>query len=148
VQQPVEGTGGNSANDDNPSGKASAADTGNHPTGTTGANPCVLVSAAQAAAFTGKAVAVKEAPLGPTCIYQASGAREPITLAVERVNLSTLKRHIRKLTTLTIGGRLAYCGVYGTAITYVSLPGHRVLSVTGPCAVGKQFATAAVPKLA
>jgi hypothetical protein len=136
VQHPIAGTGGNTANDDNPAGKASRADSGGRPTISGEPNPCVLVSEAQARAFTGEAVTVKEAPLGPTCIYQSSGSKTPVTTAVERVDFSVLKPHIKKLSKLTIGGRPVYCGVYGTAVTYVLLTGNRVLSISSPCALG------------
>ena len=147
IQRPVAGTGGATANDDNPAGKASRADTGGRPTTRGEPNPCVLVSGAQAQAFTGKAVTVKEAPLGPTCIYQESGAKTPVTIAVGRMRFSAIKPHLKKLSQLTIGGRTAYCGVYGAAITYVPLSGNRVLNVAAPCAIGTRFAAAALPKL-
>jgi hypothetical protein len=147
VQQPVAGTGGNTTNDDNPARKASGADSGGRPTTSGVPNPCVLVSGAQAQAFTGRAVAVKEAPLGPTCIYQESGVKTPVTMAVQRLRFSALKPHIQKLSELTIGGRTAYRGVYGTAVTYVVLSGDRVLSISAPSAVGTKFAAAALPKL-
>lgn len=147
VQRPVAGTGGNTANDDNPASKASRADSGARPTTSGEPNPCVLVSGAQAQALTGKRIAVTEAPLGPTCIYQESGVKAPVTIAVERLRFSALKPHIKKLSELAIGGRTAYCGVYGTASTYVPLTGDRVLNVSAPCAVGTKFAAAALPKL-
>lgn len=146
VQRPAPGTGGNTANDENPPSKASRADSG-RPTTYGQPNPCMLVSAAQAQAITGKGVAVKEAPLGPTCIYQVSGVTVPITIAVERLSVSTLKPHIKKLSQLNVGGRTAYCGVYGAAVTYVPLSGGRVIHVSAPCAVGTKFAAAALPKL-
>ncbi len=142
VHRPAPGTGGNAANDENPAGKASAADSG-----TVGpANPC-LVSRADSERFTGTAVAApKIAPLGPTCVYVAKGGKT-VTLAVEQTVFAKLKPHIRKLTSYTIGATHAYCGVYGSPITYVLLPRERVLVVAAPCDVGKRFATAALAKL-
>jgi hypothetical protein len=148
VQRPIAGTGGSTANDDNPAGKASRADSGGRPTTRGVPNPCALVTVAQAHALTGKAVAVSEAPLGPTCIYRESGAKAAtVTVAVQRLQFSALKPHIQKLSELTIAGRSAYCGVYGTAVTYVLLPGHRALSISAPCAVGTKFAATALSKL-
>src|SRR5450755_1704459 len=100
VQRPAAGTGGGAVNDENPAGKASRADSGGRPTTSGQPNPCVLVSATQAQTFTGRAVAMKEAPLGPTCIYQEAGAKASVTLAVQRLHFSTLKPHIKKLSQL------------------------------------------------
>lgn len=147
VQQPIAGTGGNTANDDNPAGKASHADSGGRPTTSGVPDPCVLVSGAQAQAFTGTAVTVREAPLGPTCIYTASGAKATVMTAVERLRFSALKPHIKKLSKFTIRGRTGYCGVYGTPVTYVLLSGSQVLSISSACPVGTKFAAAALPKL-
>jgi hypothetical protein len=147
AEKPVAGTGGNTTNDDNPSATASRADSGGRPTTSGQANPCVLVSRAQASTLTGKAVSVQEAPLGPTCIYHEAGAGAPVTLAVQRLHFSTLKPHIKRLSERRISGRSAYCGVYGTEITYVLLSATRVLSISAPCEVGTKFASVALPKL-
>ena len=147
VQRPFAGTGGATANDDNPAGKASRADSGGRPTTSGQPNPCALVTGAQAQGFTGKAVVMKEAPLGPTCIYHVSGENTSVTIAVERLHFSALKPHIEKLSQVSIGGRAGYCGVYGAGVTYVPLTGNRVLNVSAPCAVGTKFAAAALPKL-
>jgi hypothetical protein len=147
AQQPFAGTGGNTANDDNPSGTASRADSGGRPTTRGQANPCVLVSGAQASALTGRTVSTREAPLGPTCIYHEAGAGAPVTLAVQRLHFSTLKPHIKRLSERKISGRPTYCGMYGTEITYVLLSASRVLSISAPCEVGTKFASVALPKL-
>lgn len=151
VRHPAAGTGGDVANDDNPTGsdKASRADSGG-PTVQGQPNPCALVSQAKAQAFTGKQLATpKEAPLGPTCLYQVSGARTTAaTVVVETVAFSTLRPHVKGLSQSTIQGHTAYCGVYGVATTFVPLSGKRVLTITAPCAVGAKFAATALPKLA
>ena len=142
VRRPARGTGGNTVNDDNPAGKASAADSGKLGP----ANPC-LVSRTQAESFTGTSVAApKVAPLGPTCVYLAKGGKM-VTLAVEQTVFAKLKPHIHKLSSYTVRGSRAYCGIYGTPITYVLLPRERALVVSAPCDVGKRFATAALAKL-
>ena len=61
--------------------------------------------------------------------------------------LAKLKAHMQKLTHSTIGGRQAYCGVYGSPVTLESLSGPQVLSIVGQCDVGAKFAAAALPKL-
>ena len=145
VRHPTKGTGGHAITDDTPSGKASAADSG---LGGKASDPCSLVSRAQAQTFTGRPVAApKLAPLGPTCVYHALGANAQVTLAVESTVLSKLKSHMQKLTHLTVAGREAYCGVYGSPVTLVPLSGPQVLSVVAPCNVGARFAAAALPKL-
>ncbi len=142
VHRPAPGTGGDAINDEHPSGKASAADSGKLGP----ANPC-LVSRAQAETFTGTTVAApKVAPLGPTCVYVAHGGKM-VTLAVEQTVFSKLRPHVHKLSGYTIRGSRAYCGIYGSPNTYVLLPRDRVLVVSAPCDVGKRFATAALARL-
>jgi hypothetical protein len=139
------GTGGNTVNDDHPAQKASKADAGSVPSAA--ANPCV-VTQAQASAFTGKNVAApKVAPLGPTCLYAVPGRKTEITLAVQMAAFSKLRPHIQNLSKFRIDGRTAYCGVYGTPITYVPLGQGRLLSISAPCGVGRKFAAAALPTL-
>ncbi len=146
VQKPAAGTGGNTANDDNPGGKASRADAGGRPTVAGLPNPCALVSTAQAGSITGHAITAHEAPLGPTCIYEGTGTA--VTMAVERVRVTSLTRRIQKLVRQSVGGHTVYCGHYGSPITYAVLSGQdRVLSITAPCAVGTRFAAAALAKL-
>jgi hypothetical protein len=147
IQRPAAGTGGDVANDDNPAAKGSRADSG--PSMSKTPNPCALVSQAQVQTFTGKRLAApKEAPLGPTCIYQESGAHAAtVTVVVESLVFSQLKPHVKKLAQSRIGGQTAYCGVYGATTTFVPLSRKRVLSITAPCPVGAKFAAAALPKL-
>lgn len=148
IQRPAPGTGGNAVNDDNPTGKPSRADSG-RPTTAGQANPCVLVSRAQAQAFSGHAIkAVTEAPLGPTCIYQLVGSKREVTVAVEMAAFAAMKSHTKTGSHLTISGRAAVCARYnGSAVTYVALPGKRVLAVSAPCSVGSRFGVAALARL-
>ena len=142
VRRPAPGTGGKTINDDNPAGKASAADSGKIGPAT----PC-LVSRGQAESFTGTPVAQpKVAPLGPTCVYVAKGGKM-VTLAVEQTVFAKLKPHMHNLVHYTVRGTNAYCGTYGAPVTYVLLPRERALVVSAPCDVGKRFATAALTKL-
>jgi hypothetical protein len=147
VQRPFAGTGGNVANDDNPTGHASRSDTGNRPTTNGQPNPCTLVSRSQAQAVTGRAITVTEAPLGPTCIYHERGTSASITLAVERAQFSSVKKYLKHVSTYTIRGRTAYCGVYGSTALYVPLGTNRLLNVTAPCSVAVKFASIALVKL-
>jgi hypothetical protein len=148
VQRPFVGTGGNTANDDNPTGTASRSDSGpKASTASTAANPCLLVSRSQAESITGHAVKVTEAPLGPTCIYQEKGAKASITLAVQRQKFSSLKRNIKHLSKYTIRHKAAYCGVYGTSVLDVPLGSNRLLNITAPCSVARKFAAVALAKL-
>ena len=149
IHRPVHGTGGASHNDDNPG----LADTGG-PQRHKGqpiagqVDPCTLVSQSEARSIVGGPMEVPlEAPLGPTCIYQASGHKRSITLAVESINFSQVKRHITHTKQVVVQGRSAYCGNYGQPTTFVPLSGNQVLTVTAPCSEGKLFAARALPRL-
>lgn len=147
AQRPAPGTGGNAANDDNPSSRASGADSG-RPTTKGVPNPCVLVSSAQAGSFTQTSVTVTEAPLGPTCIYQETGgAKAMVMVDVENASFSHLKPLIKHRSELTILQRAAYCGIYGAPVLYVPLGSTRLLHVAAPCGVAAKFANAALHSL-
>ncbi len=144
VRRPAPGTGGDTFNDDHP--KGSEADTGTGVNGPT--NPCTLLTRAQVQSASGRPAARPAlAPLGPTCVFPQMGTGAEVTIAVELAVFNKLKPHIHKLSELTIGGRTAYCGVYGTRIVYVPLPMDRLLTITAPCAVGAKLASDALPKL-
>lgn len=146
VHKPARGTGGNSVNNENPTGKASFADSGSGATGST--NPCRLVSQSQASSFTGKSIGKPRlAPLGPTCVYQELGGKTEVTMALQLAAFAKLKPHIHDLSTVTIAGHTGYCGIYGTSIMYVPMAQDRLLSISAPCSVGTKFAAAALPKL-
>jgi hypothetical protein len=113
-----------------------------------GFTPCNLVTKAQASDIVGKPIKDPlEAPQGPTCIYQPASGKTFITVAVQAVEFGKLKRHLGQPTRFTVAKRTAYCGQYGKAVLYVPLSKGRVLSITGPCKVAKQFASAAVRRL-
>jgi len=118
-------------------------------TGAKPPNPCAFVGAAQAQAIAGGLIKAQiAAPLGPTCIYKLSGSRPDITLAVESMSLPQVARQMRKTTQLSIGGHTAYCGTLGREMLFLSLSGGRVLNVTAPCALARQFAAAALSHVA
>ena len=110
--------------------------------------PCNLVTKAQAHAIVGAPIQDPlEAPQGPTCIYRSQDGKSFVTLAVQTLEFSKLKRQIRKLRTVDVSDRKAYCGTYGQPILYVPISSGRVLSIAAPCAVAKQFAITAVRRL-
>jgi hypothetical protein len=110
--------------------------------------PCNLVTRAQAQAIVGLPIEVPlEAPQGPTCIYRAQGHQDFITVAVQSLAISKLKRQIRQPRTVDVSNRKAYCGTYGQPMLYVPISSGRVLSIAAPCAVAKQFAITAVRRL-
>ena len=143
IHRPAAHTGGGTANDDNPSN----ADSGEMQLAGH-SDPCTLVSRAQADAILGgRLSSVEEAPLGPTCIYQAQGSAIPVTLAVESLDFATIKAHIHHRRGVTIAGSVAYCGELGQPALFAPLTGGRMLRVTGRCAVAAKFAALALPHL-
>lgn len=110
--------------------------------------PCNLVTKAQAQAIVGLPLREPlEAPRGPTCIYRSRDGKRLITLAVQPLDFSKLKRRIHRRQAVSVANRSAFCGTLGAPVLYVELPKRRVLSVAAGCAVGKQFAMAAVRRL-
>jgi hypothetical protein len=143
VQHPKRGTGGSEVNDDNPG----RADSGGG-TASGQLNPCTLVSRAQAQAMIGHRIEdPQEAPLGPSCIYQPVSAKSFVTMTVEAIDLSKIAPQIKHRKQLIVAGHTAYCGDYGQPTTFVAVGHGRVLSITAPCALGSQFAAAAVPRV-
>jgi hypothetical protein len=143
THHPLHGTGGDEINDDNPGN----ADAGSDPAA--GENdPCKLVSQARAQAILGRPIATPQvAPLGPTCIYQPTGAKTFVTLTLEGIKLAQLEPHIRHLTRFKLEGRTGYCGAYGQTTTFVPLASHKVLTITAPCDIGRLFAASALTRL-
>jgi hypothetical protein len=141
------GTGGGEINDDNPADVPGPGDTSvRRAPGPR--NPCTLVSRTEAQGILGRPIATPiEAPLGPTCIYRPLGAGSFVTLTLGSSDFAKVKPHLRGRTEQNVDGRIAYCGDYGQATTFVSLAGGRILTVTAPCALGMRFAAQAVPRL-
>jgi hypothetical protein len=110
--------------------------------------PCNLVPKAQAQAIVGLPLRDPfEAPRGPTCLYRTRDGRRVITLAVQPLDFSALKRRVHQRQAVTVSNRAAFCGTLGAPVVYVELPKRRVLSVGARCDVGRQFAIAAVRRL-
>src|SRR4051812_47711932 len=110
--------------------------------------PCNLVTKAQAGAIVGAPLQDPlEAPQGPTCIYRSQDGKSFVTLAVQSLQFSKLKRQMHKRQKVDVSNRTAFCGMLGQPMLYVSLSGSRVLSVAAPCKVARQFAATAVRRL-
>jgi hypothetical protein len=111
--------------------------------------PCTLVTRTEARAILGRAITgAIEAPQGPTCVYSAQGAHQPVTLAVQSTGLRALER--RKgvaVASLTLHGHRAYCVKDGGLTMFVPLSGERFLSVTAPCPIAARFAAKALVRL-
>ena len=112
-------------------------------------NPCSLVTLPQAQAFAGTAISSRfEAPQGPTCIYRPAKAANEITLAVESIAAAQVTNHLSQRQKLTVAGRTAYCGKLGRQLLVVPLSSGQLLSISAPCSVARQFAEAALGRLA
>ena len=110
--------------------------------------PCNLVTRPQAQAILGGRVQpLVEAPQGPTCIYRSASGRTFITLAVQARDYELIRKDIRRVKVVEVGGRRAYCGMHGTPVLHMPLQGQRVLSVAAPCSLAKRFAARAMPRL-
>ena len=110
--------------------------------------PCNLVTQSQAQAILGAPLQEPiEAPQGPTCIYRSKDERRFVTLAVQTLDFTRLRPHLKLARRITVGNRTAYCGTYGQPMLYVPLSRGRVLSVAGRCAVARAFARRAVRQL-
>jgi Protein of unknown function (DUF3558) len=110
--------------------------------------PCNLVTKAQAQAIVGLPMGDPlEAPRGPTCVYRTQDGRSLVTLAVQSVEFSQLRRQIHDRRQVDVSNRAAFCGTLGAPVLYVALPKGRVLSVAARCNVGRRFAIAAVRRL-
>ncbi len=111
-------------------------------------SPCTLVTKKQAQAATGlHLLDPVEAPQGPTCIYRDRAGKAFVTLAVQDVPFSAVRRELRRLKKVSIGDREAYCGVNGAPMLYLPIARARILSVTAQCEVAKDFARFAAPHL-
>lgn len=118
------------------------------PTGAKALNPCTLVSRAQAAAVSGLDLgAGVEAPLGPTCVYQAGKSGSEITVALEILDVEQARRGLHNPERLTIKGRAAFCGGATRKTLVVPVRPGQVLTVSAPCRVAAQLASIVVGHL-
>ena len=116
--------------------------------GRSASRPCSLVTRTQARAIVGAPILEPlEAPQGPTCIYQTRSGRPYITLAVQNVSFTRLRRQIRNTRAISVADRKAYCGTYGRPMLFLPLPDGRVLSIAAPCRMASRFAATAAAHL-
>jgi hypothetical protein len=110
--------------------------------------PCNLVSKGEAQAIFGSATeAPLEARQGPTCIYRTRSGKGFVTIAVQPLRFEQVRPQLRQPRQVAVSDRVAWCGQHGQAMLYMPLPGSRVLSVAGPCAVATRFAAKAAERL-
>jgi hypothetical protein len=110
--------------------------------------PCNLVTPAQASAILGGPIrAPLEAPQGPTCIYRTKTGTTFVTVAVQPLDLSRVKKQLRGQQRVAVSGRPAFCGVYGQPMLYAGLKDGRVLAIGARCKVAQRFAARAVEQL-
>jgi hypothetical protein len=110
--------------------------------------PCALVTRAQAQSIVGvKLLEPLEAPQGPTCIYRTTSGKNVLTVAVQSADIKHLKRQMRDRHRVSISDKFGYCGTFGRPTLYMKLSRDRVLSVSAPCAMARQFAAKALPQL-
>lgn len=111
-------------------------------------SPCAFVTKRQAQGIVGSSLLDPvEAPQGPTCIYRDRGGKTFITVALQDGGFGALRDDVRRLRTVSVADRRAYCGVYGSPMLFLPLGGGRVLSVTAQCDVATRFARSAVSRL-
>jgi hypothetical protein len=110
--------------------------------------PCNLVSKAQARAILGTPILEpSEGAQGPTCIYRSEDGKAFVTLSVQPVKVTQIRRKLQQSRTVAVGDKTAYCGQYGQAMLYVPLARSRALAVGAPCDVAQRFAEQAVREL-
>jgi len=113
-------------------------------------NPCMLVTSAEAHTIVREAlISVKEAPLGPTCIYTFKGKLASVTIAIETLNYVKAVSALRKPKRVKVAHShaSAYCGTLGTPVLIASLGHGQTLNVTAPCRVATGFAVKALKRL-
>jgi hypothetical protein len=112
------------------------------------ANPCALVTKAQAQAILGtRLLDPLVAPQGPTCIFRDRSGQSFATISVQPVTIDRLRRQTHRLKTVAVADRKAYCGVNGAPVLYLPVDGGRTLTVTAHCEIAARFARRAAPRL-
>jgi hypothetical protein len=110
-------------------------------------DPCRLVSRTQASTILDEGVRTSFGVQGPTCIYDPTGSKPEMTVAIEQTSLQGLRSHASKATRVTFGSRAGWCLRYGSTGVVVPLPDGNVLHVTGPCDLASRFAAQAMGQL-
>lgn len=110
--------------------------------------PCNLVTRQQARKIIGAPMREPlEALQGPTCIYRSRDGKSFTAVAVQPVDIGTLKSHLRLRQRVSVSSRTGVCGTLGQPVLYVPLARGQVLSVTGHCGIAARFARTAVRQL-
>jgi len=109
--------------------------------------PCKLVTGAEAQAILKRQVQTTTALQGPTCVYRIRNSKQQMTLSVQKVSFSALKKVAKVVSSTTSGGHTLYCLKYGGSLTVVPLSGGRTLQVGGSCTPGFKFARTALKRL-
>jgi hypothetical protein len=134
-------SGGKSATKPPGGGQLGAATTGHQ-------NPCALVTKVEAESILGTKIdPPQERPLGPTCVYQAPGSAEPVTVTLQQVSFNQIRPQIQSVTEITGLGHSTYCGTFGRPQLFVVLTDTSLLNVVAPCDIARKFAAKAVPRL-
>lgn len=118
------------------------------PTGAGPVKPCSFVPKDEASSILGAPVQATTEVQGPTCIYETPGAKQMMTLVVERISLPSLRSHASAATRVAVAGRVGWCLRYQSTSLVVPLPEGNVLNVTGPCDAATRFAARAIPRIA
>jgi hypothetical protein len=112
------------------------------------ANPCALVTKAEAKAILqANLIDPVVAPQGPTCIYRDRSGRSFATVAFQPMGIDDLRRQLRRVQRVEVAGQTAYCGMHGQPMLYLGAGTGRVLSVAAPCDVATRFARRAAERL-
>jgi hypothetical protein len=111
-------------------------------------NPCALVTRGEAQSILGSAVVPpKQAPMGPSCIYETANHKAFITLTVEARSFSALRAQ-KSLKPFFGVGRQAYCGGPNRATAmYVKVAPDEVLHLMAPCMTAGRFAAHALSRI-
>jgi hypothetical protein len=117
-------------------------------TGADAANPCTLVTRAEAAAIIGGRVGAPQLGVqGPTCIYQSRAPERLVTLAVAQMDHAKLTAGAHAVADVSVGGRKAVCVTAGQQLLRVPLVEGRVLNVAAPCPIATGFARTALRRI-
>ena len=110
--------------------------------------PCGLVSRTEAGSIAGEPMLKPiQAAQGPTCIYPYRSGKRSVTLAVQALDPSMVKRLRGQRRGVTVGRRVGVCANPGQPVLYLPISGSDVLTVAAPCALAQKFAARAMPRL-